>query len=293
MVPLGILAALGALVGWGVGDFLIQRLVRKVGNFRTLFYAGTLGFIVFFPFAWNEIDVGLHRWQEILLVTGVSCVIFFNAFFNFEALRKGKIAVVAPVLALELPLTVLFAVTLAGERLNLWQVIAILVILAGFYFVIHHGKNHQNWRKPAFEKGVAYALVGVFGLAFYNYTIGIASRTTSPVLTGWIVGFCIMVLSTVMLAVRRELKWKYLVEPLRKYPALILAETSFAITAGLCFAYATTLLPISIATAISEGYVVLSVLLGLVINREKLHKHQFAGIGLVIAGITALALMMT
>jgi drug/metabolite transporter (DMT)-like permease len=291
MALFGILAALGALVGWGVGDFLIQRLTRRIGNFRTMLYGGSFGFLVLTPFAWSHLPDAFGAWQDTVLLIGISSVVFFNAFFNFEALRKGKIAVIAPVLALELPLTALLAVALIGERLTPGQVVAILAVVVGFFFVVRQKSADGSWRKPSFERGVAYAIIGVFGLAFYNFTIGISSRATEPVLTAWVIGGTVAILSFITLLVRREVSAKSLIQPLRKYPGLILAESVCVVGAGLCFAYATTLIPISVATGVSEGYVVLSVMLGLLINREKLRRSQLFGVGIVVLGILGLAWM--
>jgi hypothetical protein len=36
MIPLSIAAALGAMLAWGIGDFLIQRVTRHVGDVEAL-----------------------------------------------------------------------------------------------------------------------------------------------------------------------------------------------------------------------------------------------------------------
>jgi drug/metabolite transporter (DMT)-like permease len=63
--------------------------------------------------------------------------------------------------------------------------------------------------------------------------------------------------------------------------------------AWLAFVYAMTLSPIAVATALSESYIIFAVLLGLLVNREKLHVHQKVGlvgaiiIAIILAVITA------
>lgn len=42
MHTLGVLAALVALLGWGVGDFLIQRSTRRIGVAPSLFSLGVV-----------------------------------------------------------------------------------------------------------------------------------------------------------------------------------------------------------------------------------------------------------
>jgi len=59
-------------------------------------------------------------------------------------------------------------------------------------------------------------------------------------------------------------------------------------SAWLAFGFSMALAPISIAVAISESYIIIAVLLGFIINKEKLHKHQI--IGLIFAIISAIYL---
>ena len=292
MISAGVIAALCALVGWGVGDYLIQKLVRTIGNVRTLFYGGFFGAVVMLPFAWSHLPTFMAGgWKPALLVGAMSAIVFSYAFFNFEALRKGKIAVIAPVLALELPLTVLLAVTLAGDALTTWQLIVMMIIFCGFYYVIHRKESDGEWKEIAFERGVALALVGVLGLALYNFSVGIASRSLSPVLIVWLISVVVTMLSLATMAIRRELTPAFLIEPLRKQAPLIFVECICVVGAGVAFAYATSQMPISIATAISEGYVALSVILGLALNHEKLRRSQMYGVVVTIAGILILALL--
>lgn len=76
---------------------------------------------------------------------------------------------------------------------------------------------------------------------------------------------------------------------IRKYPATIAGESIFDTLAWVPFAIATTMIPISIATAISGGYVALAVLLGIFVNREPLKPHQMIGVGAVIIGVISLS----
>lgn len=50
-VETGIIFAFIAMIGWGFGDFFIQKSTRKVGVWATIFIITLLGFIVLTPFA--------------------------------------------------------------------------------------------------------------------------------------------------------------------------------------------------------------------------------------------------
>ena len=59
--------------------------------------------------------------------------------------------------------------------------------------------------------------------------------------------------------------------------------------AWLAYSYSTLYIPITIATSISESYIALAALLGLVFNGEKLRRHQFIGLFLAIISAVILA----
>ena len=52
---LPLLFAFGAMLFWGIGDFLIQRVTRKVGNIEALAWIGIIGTIGLLPFAWKDL----------------------------------------------------------------------------------------------------------------------------------------------------------------------------------------------------------------------------------------------
>ena len=100
----GILFAFIALVSWGFGDFFIQKTTRVVGSWNVLFFIGIVGLIGLFPFVKNDL-ASLNN-SNLLLLGLLGVVVVFAALFDFEALRQGKIAIVEPIIGLELPITV-------------------------------------------------------------------------------------------------------------------------------------------------------------------------------------------
>jgi drug/metabolite transporter (DMT)-like permease len=70
---------------------------------------------------------------------------------------------------------------------------------------------------------------------------------------------------------------------------LTLTTSIFDNAAWIFFASAASLIPISIATTVSESYIAFAVCLGLLLNKEKVQWHQFAGIAIAVASIVALS----
>ncbi len=83
-----------------------------------------------------------------------------------------------------------------------------------------------------------------------------------------------------------------IVSDIRRRPALILWTSALDTLGWVAYSYSMTLLPLAVATGISEGYIALAVSLGLTFNKEKIKKHQVIGLILTIAAAIALSIMV-
>ncbi len=286
---MGVLFALGALVCWTFGDFFIQRGTRTVGNWKTLFYIGALGSIVLLPFVAREIGATLSNPSNAAILLLLVIVTLFTALFEFEALKRGKIAVVEPVMSLELPITIGLSLALWGERLSATQGILSLVVFIGIMLAVTIHHSHLHYHKRIFEKGFILAGIGAVGMALVNFLTGVGSQTTSPLFTIWFLHSTLAIICLFYFLYRGETK--SILADIRRYPKTIVALSIFDNLAWISFAYAVRYIPISIATTVSESYIALAVLLGIFVNREKLKPHQFVGIALTIGGVILLSVI--
>ncbi len=61
MVNISIFAAIGAMLSWGFGDFIIQKGIKKIGDMEVLAWIGVFGSIGLIPFVWRDLSVVLER----------------------------------------------------------------------------------------------------------------------------------------------------------------------------------------------------------------------------------------
>ncbi len=283
----GIFFAFIALISWGFGDFFIQKTVRVIGNTKALFLIGAVGFVALFPFVRSEL-LFLER-SDLVLLTLLSLVVVFAAYFDFEALRRGKIAIVEPIIGLELPITVGLSIALAGESLTLAQLLLIALISVGIVLAITEHHSRLRYHKRILEKGVILAGIGAVGMALVNFLVGVSSREISPLLTIWFAhSFLALVCGAYLFSAGQ---FRSLMEDIKQYPKPILGQSILDNLAWAAFAVATTTIPIAIATAITESYIALAVLLGLCIGRERLRSHQIIGAFLATAGVVILSVI--
>lgn len=281
----GILFALTALFFWGFGDFLIQRSTRKIGDWETLFVITLFGVGILTPFVYSDLRT-LFLTPNILVLTTVSATLLVAALLDFEALKVGRIAIVEPILALEVPVAVILAFSIVNETVELFQVFLISMIVLGI--VLLSLRSHHFSKKHWIEKGVVLIVLGSIFMGVSNTLVGFASRITNPLITNWFISLFILLISLFYLASNKRLhKLVYDFELNKK---LILTVSAIDNLAWISFAFALSLIPIAIAVALTENYITLAALLGLIINKERLMLHQKSG--LVLALLSAVGLVI-
>jgi len=282
---IGILFAFIALISWGFGDFFIQKTARAIGSWKALFFIGIVSLVGLFPFVQDEISSLTS--SDFLLLGLLGIVVVFGALFDFEAMRRGKIAIVEPVIGIELPITVGLSMTLAKESLSIPQIFLVIVVFIGIVLAITEHHTHLYYHRRIFEKGVILAGVAAIGMALTNFLVGVSSRNISPLVTIWFAHSLLAVICGAYIFFKGE--FRTLISDLRNHPKPIIGQSILDNVAWVAFAAATTFIPIAIATTISEGYIALAVVLGIFVNRERLKKHQIIGVVLVTIGVITLS----
>lgn len=280
----GVLLSVVAMFAWGFGDFFIQRGSRLYGAVESLFIIGFAGMIALLPFTAPHLPLLLGP-GIVGLLAATALITLLAGLIDFIALRDGKLAVIEPLISLELPLVVIISTFFLAEILTPLQYLAIAAAFLGMLLaaVSRLGRLSQYW-----ERGALLAIAGAVFLALTDIFTGVASQRSHPILTIWAVNVGLALSTGLVMLVRRRSR---LLEAVRRHPGVVCGQFILDNAGWLAFAAASTLIPISIALTISEGYVLLAVLLGIVVNRERLRTHQYAGVALGMAGVLALALL--
>jgi len=284
---LGTIFAFLALASWTFGDFFIQKLVRVVGNLKTLIYIGTVGTIGIFPFITKELVPLFGNTTRLFLLTFTGVIIFFAAIFDFEALKQGKLAIIEPILGMELPVTIALSVVLWGERLSLIQYLLMASAFVGIILAITIHNTHLHYHKRIFENGVLFAALGSVIMGLVNFLVGVSSQRTSPLMAIWFTNLIFTLCCFIYMAVKTN--FGGIVRDFTKNLKITLTTSVFDNAAWIFFAFAASMIPISIATTVSESYIVFVVCLGLFLNKEKIQWHQLVGTAVTIISIIFLS----
>lgn len=282
---LGIILAVVALFSWGFADFLIQKSSRSVGVWKTLITVGFVGCIFLFPFIKNEFSI--LEPKDFVLLIFLGMVIFSASLLNFEALKKGKLTIVEPLVGMELPVTIALSIGLGKEHLTLFELFLVAIIFIGLFLVTTMHHKHLNQTRSTLEKGVLLAVATAIGLALTNFLVGFSTKQISPLMVIWFAQTEVALFCSIYLIYTRKLS--DVLMNLKSHLKSTLGQGILNNLGWVAFALATTTLATSIVAAISESYIILGVILGIFVNREKLRLNQFIGIVLVVGGILTLS----
>ncbi|MFZ2969864.1 MAG: DMT family transporter [Minisyncoccia bacterium] len=281
---MGIIFAFIALISWGIGDFLIQKSARTFGNYAAIFYITAFGSIAFLPFVYQDLPSLLSFGAEFYLLLFTSVVILFAALFDFQALKIGKISVIEPIYAFEIPVTAILASFVIKEGISFAQALLIFAILFGIVLV-----SVRSFDKlySKIERGVWYAIIATILMGSVNFLFGVGSREINPFLVNWFTSIFLALFSLFYLILKS--KTNELVRYWKNKKKLILSVGLFDNLAWIAYSYSTLYIPIAIATGISESYIAIASSLGIILNKEKLKRHQYIGLTVTILGAIALA----
>ncbi len=284
-ISIGIGLAFVAMLCWGIGDFLIQRSTRKVGDLAALFFVTAFGAVVLLPFVYKNIGTFLTSSSDTLVIIGILCVtLLIAALLDFEALRVGKLAIVEPIWSFEVPVAAFLAFFILGERVTALQTVLIIGLLIGL--ALSSLRKQFRLKHILLERGTLLALLGAVFMGVANFFMGWGARVSDPLMANFISDVFIAVVTGILLVGRGRVRETF--REIRRNRAVLIQMSVADKTAWVAFAFAMTLAPIGVVVALSESYIIIAVILGLAVNRERLAIHQ--KIGLVTAIIMAIAL---
>jgi drug/metabolite transporter (DMT)-like permease len=309
MELMGIALGGGIAVLWGMADSIATLSTRCLTVFTTAFISHLSGLLTlsvlyllllqFYPSSTFILSPG---GVLIGLFTGTLTVIGYLSLYR--ALSLGPVAITSPLSSTSAVVTVVLSMFILQEKFTFLDGIAIVVVIVGgllasmdmrgvYQFLTQKGGN------PFPSRGIRWACITP--LAFGLVDIGIGA--SSP-LHGWFGPvFLTFFFSTIMLALlsiwggffrKKDRSFSFSFQIVLENRRGIL----FAVGAGIleCFAVltfgiATQAVKPGMIAVISSNYSLVAIWFGVFILREQLTLNQKLGIGIVLGGLTCLALL--
>jgi len=136
---LGILILLSTPVLWAAYSLLGKKTMKKYDPFIVVAYVTMLGGLCLIPFSFGEnslhqiFRMSLNGWLAILFLS-ITCSLL-GYYIWFYVLKQVDAAITSSFLFAEPLVTVIFAITFVGEKLNQFMIAGGLLIFVGVYLV--------------------------------------------------------------------------------------------------------------------------------------------------------------
>ena len=281
-VVLGLTAALC----WGVSDWWARGLSQALGSFRAQLWSQLAGLVllsvaVTTSGALSAAVAGgdARAWGFgvlYALLIGVAALCFFEAF------GKGTLAVVAPIVGGYGAVTVCWSL-LFGARLTALTLLGLAAVCAG---AVLASVPAPGTSKPGEARGAIFAAVAafLFGTAFF-----VLGREVAPALGSLVPAFLSRLIGPVILLLIALAMGVSAAPPPPGKRWMALSSGAVASAATVATGLGSQGSGAAVTAVLGSLSVVVTVLIGLVVLRERLAVHQWAGVALALVGIPLLA----
>lgn len=272
------------MLGWGLGDFLIQKTIKQVGWLETMWWIYLGSFIFLLPFVLKNLMT--ITWLDFFLLAILGLATFFSVVTHFKALAIGKLSVVEIILSFELPLTIILGVLFLSNQLFFYQIALIAMLFSGVALLaIDFERMRRRWfhflffwqkRRVILEKGIILAILTAILLALTNFFTAVGATRLDPILVIWLSWTLGGAVCLAYLGYQKKIKSTF--KSGLKNWRLILLMVIVDIAAWLFFTYSLSNgEELAVVAAITGSYVVIAMLLGLKFNKEKIRGWQYVG----------------
>jgi len=280
-----IIFALVTFLTWGSGDIFTTIAARKMGAYSTSFYGYFYGFIFvtfYIPFAIHQLT---SFSLPMILLTVFLAIIQLIAFYAYNAgLRIANASLVGTISGSFTALVVILSVLFLGERLLLWQIVAILIIFVGLFFSSINLSEIKN-KKSILNKGVLYAFIALLGWAIYFTFIKIPVKEAGTFWPTYLTDF-VGTLGFLLFGIKKIKKPAMAIQsgsPAAFVAGILLTVGSFAFN----FAIGQGLS--SVVASIAGAYPALFAFLASITFKDPITRQQKFGMIVTLIGIVLLA----
>ncbi len=284
---MAVLLGLACACIWGASALLTRDLSRSAGAARAFFWtqmfglAGLLAMLAVTGPGTDLATVPAAAWATGIVFGMLNATATLTL---YAAFRAGAVSLVVPVSASYAAVTTLLAMA-AGERLGLLEGAGVLLCLGGVALaLLSRGPIVGGSRIPP-GLGLAVLAAVQYGAAFWLLGLFVA-----PALGGVVPILLTRLVPVVGLGLA-HLSGRLPVPP-PAGPALGRAAVVGFMDAGafVCLAvgYSLGTESVSVVTVLGSLYSAVGTLLAVLVLRERLAAHQWAGVGLIIGGVLVL-----
>jgi drug/metabolite transporter (DMT)-like permease len=284
-VWIGTLLASVSAVSWALANVAIQNAARRLGSWGALVWSQVIGGAAALVAALLiEGAPGRISTAELgaMAIGGVAALVAYAGLF--ESLRRGQVAVVTPIMSAWSVVSVMIGVLWFHEPIGLVRALGIAVIVTGNVLVARSGPRAEGAASGAMEGTLGWlgwALLAMFGFGIMVPAVEVAGRGIGRL-------WAVPAVWTVELAIGIPLLWKLgllrRVQGQRDWRAVGSAALLEAI-GFVAVSVALGVAPVAVVSPIASLSTAGSVVLGVLVLRERLAIPVLIGATLACAGV--------
>ena len=274
------LLALLSSAMWGTADFFAGRLSKKHHPFAVLGFSQVIGLIVGILIvvvsgSWQGKVFGLDGF----LIPGALAGLFgyIGLACLYEGLSTGRMGVVSPISSLSTVIPLAYAL-ITGDALSTITLIGVVIALVGVFCASGPELSQGLPLKPLL---LALGAAAGFGLALTFIAIGSQSSALLTMVSMRAATFFV----TLSLAMKFRTTGNF---SKKELPALIFIGAADLI-ANLLLGIACTKGLVSVAMVFGSLYPIATAVLAFKFLHERLHRVQYIGIALAVAGVSIIS----
>ena len=275
------LLAIFSSILWGSADFFGGKLSKRYQALAVTAVSQAFGLligitIILISSSWLRPNLSWDGYFLSGVCAGLLGFIGLVAFYS--GLATGRMGVVAPISALSvlIPLTIAF---INGEKPSSAQLLGMGIALTGAVFA-----SGPELKGGLAVKPIVFAVIAAFGFGAAVAFIAKGSAISA------IMTMTTMRFSTFIVALFLFARFRTLGGFKKKDIPILVGIGGADFIANLLLGVATTKGLVSLAVVLGSLYPIVTALLAFKILHERLHKIQYIGVGLAIAGVAVISL---
>jgi len=281
---MGIVAGLLAMLFWGTSIFLAAKTSRRIGNKLALFWMQVFGFVIgsayFLVFKPSFNSSILYKHLPVLVVIAILQLIASLSFYS--GLSKGKVSLVSPISASWGLVVAVLGVILLGENLSWKKIFAIVVIISGIVLLSFDFKNHSKSISLQSLVGVKEGLIAMFGWGISLFLLGIPTKDLDWFLPAYLFRLILILFLGGYIYFAKE----QFITNKKQFPLnQLITIGALDLFAFISFSYGLSIENSSLVAPIASACTLVSVVLAWIFLKERLNKHQIAGIVGIVVGL--------
>lgn len=261
-------------LAWGCAEVVMLRAAKELGALRLAFWLMALGLPMILPIALiGGLPAGPVNPAAVVLPAVIGLA---GSGLYLVALRDGKLSLVSPTVGTSGGIGAVLAVIVLGESLGPITVVFLVVAVAGVALAAITGRGGGSG-------GMGWAIAAAGLLGAYTVALAISTEALGPV---WaVVAYRVtgLVVLGSILAVRR-------ISPRVGGEALrtLLLATVLETVGFIAFTWALSIGPVAVVSVITAQFSTVAIILATLRLGERLRRHQWAGVVLMMAATTVL-----